>query len=506
MERHLQTPKLMGKGPTLVCPASQWLDASVVPHSLPDQTLSLSAACSAGPVGSRALAGDALLSSVPELPASMQQLRDPRLKVDAENPQGASARLHWASDQLHASTQGRPLTPPQTVPQHNQFWLEGPCGNGPPAGPLGLRTVPLIRAPAGAPSLQPGLGSDDGVAITPRHRQTWDWSHGPLYSFRALCRAPIQQHQQQQLLIAAQRGLHTSSAHMSCASDNQMNWQNYLPLPLPLPDCSKKSYLSSQQSSLPAIGHRSSSACRPSSAPPAYSNELFSLHHELLPFCSSSSAQQPHQPQRLAQCSSSPTSPVLLPSSSPHPGPLQLPQLVTGTSSSAIQLSPTKQHAFGYPSATSPAAPSALMSLPAYHDASLFSSSAFQHTVRPAPSLIQHQTTPSPSASRALCTPLPWQTNTSFDFPVVCGSPSAGSVSRPLGDSEWSPDAVVPRNTCKWSPDPRLMVGDGKTQQKAHTGAPWDAEVDLQELHRSTMDWMASELVSAGSHDASLPV
>lgn len=50
------------------------------------------------------------------------------------------------------------------------------------------------------------------------------------------------------------------------------------------------------------------------------------------------------------------------------------------------------------------------------------------------------------------------------------------------------------------------MVGDGKTQQKAHTGAPWDAEVDLQELHRSTMDWMASELVSAGSHDASLPV
>ena len=45
------------------------------------------------------------------------------------------------------------------------------------------------------------------------------------------------------------------------------------------------------------------------------------------------------------------------------------------------------------------------------------------------------------------------------------------------------------------------MVGDGKSQQQAPMGGPCSAELDLQELQRSTLDWMASELVSAGSSD-----
>ena len=429
----------------------------------------------------------------------MQQLRDPRLKVDAEVTQGTPACFPWASDQPQAPTHCRPLTPPQTVPQYNQFRLEGPSGHGHPAKPAGLHTVPLAKASARACSFGADFGSDDSVAITPGHRQTWDWSHGPLYNFRALCRAPI--HQQQQLLIAAQRGSYTSSSHMgsrACVSDTQRKWQNHLPLPLPA--CSKRSYLSSEQPSLldtaAGIDHASSSTHRPSSAPPAYSSELFSMHHELLPYCSSSPAQQPHHPQRFFQYSSSPMLPVLLPSSSVHPGLPQLPQSAARTSSSAVQLLPTKQHPLNYTSAP----PSAPFSLPAYHDASLFASSLFQHTVQPANSFTQRQMTHSPSVPQALSSPLPWQTNTSFDFPVVSESPHPISASGL--HPKWSPDAVVPNNTCRWNPDPRLMVGDGKTQQKAHMGNPRGTELDLQELHQSALDWMASDMVSAGSYDA----
>ena len=52
--------------------------------------------------------------------------------------------------------------------------------------------LPDHQAPQALPSLQAqssceeGLLSDDSVAISPRRRQAWDWSHGSLQSFRAL--------------------------------------------------------------------------------------------------------------------------------------------------------------------------------------------------------------------------------------------------------------------------------------------------------------------------------
>ena len=435
MEMHLQSCKHRGKASSLLCSASQCIHPTVTPHSLPFQILTHSTTSSAGSARSYALAGDAVQCSAPDLPAGMQKLRDPRRNVDVELPQSASACF---PDPPQASTHCRPLTPPQTAPQYSQFLLKGPSMNCPPAGPVGLHVVPSVNAPARASTLQAGFRSDYTVTITPGHRQAWDWSHGPLYSFRAVCRAAIQQRQG-----------------------------------LPLPSCSKKSSPSSQQPSIPDItagfSHHSSSASRPSSSPPAYPSVQFSFQHELLPLCSSSSAQQSHS-QRFFRCSPSPTLPVLLPSS----------------------LSAS-------PSASLPASPSASLStsvsLPVIPNTSPFSSSAVKHAVQAASTYTQCQMTHSSSASQALSSPLPWQTNTSFDFPVVCGSPQPGP-------NVWSHDAVVPNNTCRWGPDPSLMGGDGRTWQQAHMDDPCGAELDLQELQRSTLKWMASELVPAGSYDA----
>ena len=317
-----------GKAPSLLCLASQWVNGTATAHSLPFQNLSHSTSSA----GSSASAQDAVQCSVPDLPARLQQLRDPRFQVDVEVAQGAAAAF---SDESQAFTQ---FTTPQTAPQYNEFLLEGPSRNGPPAGPVWLHTVPPVEAPARASTLGAGSGSDDSVTITPGHRQTWDWSHGPLYSFRDLCRAPIQQHQQQQLLIAAQRGSCTSSSQMGSRAfvfETQRTWQN--PLPLPLPDCSNKSFVSGQQPSISdiaaGISHNSSSASRPSSASTAYSSEQFSLQHELLPFCSSSCGQQPHF-QRFFQRSSSPTLPgwplvpLATPQSVPQLSPQSPPQLL----------------------------------------------------------------------------------------------------------------------------------------------------------------------------------
>ena len=461
MERHVQMRGHSGKAPSMLCAASQWVDATVIPHSLPFQSLNHS---TAGSAGSHALAGDAVQCSASGLPASLQQLRDPRPKANVEVLEGASACF---PDQPPASTHAMPLTPPQTVPQCNQFLLEGSSQKRPPAGPAGLHLVPLVKAPARASIVGAGFTGDDSVTITPSHRQTWDWSHGPLYSFRALCRAPIQQHQhqQQQVSTAAQHGSYTPSSDTgsrASVSETHRTWQNYLPLPLP--DCSQKRYLSRQQPSISdiaaGISHHSSLAPRPTSASAAYSSEQFSLHHELLPFCSSSSAQQP-QCQRFFQCSSSPTLPVLLPCSLSHPS----------------------------------VSPSASVSLPAVPDTSPSSSSAVQHAVQAASVFTQRQMTRSPSDSRALSSPLPWQTNMSFDFPIVCGLPK-------LGPTVWSSGAVVPNKTCRLGPDPRFMVADDKTRQQGHIGDPSGAELDLQELQRSTLSWMASELMPAGSYDA----
>ena len=461
MGKHIRTREHRRKAPRLLCAASQWVDATVTADSLPFQSLNHSTASSAG---SHALAWDAVQCSMPDLPASMQQLRDSCSQVDVEVAQGASACF---PDQPQASTHCRPLTPPQTVYQYNQLLLEGPCRKRPAAGPVGLHTVPLVKAPARASILGAGFMPDDSVTITPGRRQTWDWSHGPLYSFRVLCRAPIQQHQQHQLSIAAQCGSYTSSPHLGSRAsvfETQRTWQNHLPLPLP-----EKSYLSCPQPRIAdfaaVISHHSSSASRPSSASPAYSSEQCSLHHELLPFCSSSSAQQPHF-QRLFQFSPSPTLPVLLPCS------------------------------LGYPAASPSASSAASVSLPAVPDASPFSSSADQHAVQAASMSTRRQMFHSPPASRAVSSPLQWQTNTSFDLPFVYGSPR-------LGPTVWSPDAAVPNNTCGWGAHPRVMVGDGKTRQQAHLGDPCGAELDLQELQQSTLNWMASELVPACSYDAS---
>lgn len=389
LKRHPQLCKHRGEAASLLCSASQWIHPTVTPHSLPFQILTHSAASSAGSARSYALAGDAVQCSAPDLPAGIQKLRDPRRNVDVKAPQSVSACF---PDPLQASTRCRPLSPPQTAPQYSQFLLKGPSKNGPPAGPVGLHVMPPVNAPARASTFQAGSRSDDTVTITPVHRQAWDWSHGPLYTFRAICRAASQQHQQQQLLIAAQRVSYTS-CHMgsrALAAETLEIWQNQLPLPLP--NCSKKSYLSSQQPSISDIAAgfspHSSSASRPSSAPPAYPSEQFALQHELLPLCSSSSAQQPHS-QRFFQCSPSPTLPVLLPSS----------------------LSAS-------PSASLPASPSASLStsvsLPAIPDTSPFSSSAVKRAVQADSTYTQCQMTHSSSASQALGSLLPWQTNTRF--------------------------------------------------------------------------------------------
>lgn len=511
MERRcLQTLKHRDEPPSL---PSHWLDAPITPHSLPFQTLAQSTACTAG--SARAAGQPALHCTPSSMPASMQQLRDPRLKPEAEVLQGSPACFPRGSDPPRPATHRRPHSPPQTVPQHCQVW---PSGRGPPAG---LRTVPLATAPSGASSFGAESRLDDSVPITPDHRQTWDGSHGPLDGFRALCQAHMLE-QRQQLLIAARRcNMPVTSPHPGNRAgvfEPQRNRQNHL-LRSPLPERSSKHQLSSQ--SLPhsfagrnSIHHSpspskfTSSASRFSSPPQAYPSELW---HELLhPSSSSSSSSSAQQPYHL-QCPPSPASPVLLPSSLPHPGlslamsgELRNPQLAAHTSSSANRLSRAQQPPFGYPSAP-PSAP------PACRDASLHSSSAFQQAVQSASSLFHRQVPRNTSSvSRAPSTPLSWQTNSSFDFPVVQGLPKPGA-------SVWSPDAVVPDNTCTWSPDPRLRVGDpmlmvgdprlmvgdyGQAGQKGLVGDPSAAELALQELQHSTLEWMASELVQAGSSDA----
>ena len=509
--RRLQTLKHRVEPPGL---AGHWLDAPVTPHSLPFQTSAQSTACTAGTAGSAGAACPAALRCTSSsLPASMQQLRDPRLKAEAEAQQGAPACFPRGSDPPRQDTHH---TPPQTVPQHRQVWPEGPSGRGPPAALAGLRTVPLATAPSGASSYRAESRLDDSVHITPDHRQTWDWSHGPLDGFRALCQARMLQ-RQQQLLSAARRCSmpRTASPHPGNRAgvfDPQRNRQNY-PTHLPLPERSSTRQLSSQrQLSLPhhpagriALHHSPSSASRLnpsasrfSSPPPAYPSELW---HELLPpsssSSSSSSAQQPYPLQR----PSFPASPVLLPSSLPHPG------LRAQGYHTSSWLSPARQPPPG--SAAPSAPPSALLSgPPACQDVSLPSSSAFQQGVQSASALLHCQIPQNtPSVSRAPNTPPPWQSNTSFDFPVVHGLPK-------LGASVWRPDAVVPDNTCIWRPDPRLAVGDpqlmvgdyGQAGQKGHVGPQTDADLALQELQDSTLEftleWMASELVQAGSSDA----
>ena len=481
----LQTSKRNGRAPSLLCPPNLWPDAPITADSRLFQSLYHSIAGS-DPLAP--LAGDTCAAVVQCSSPDVPWVCDPHLGVDADS-QDVPASLAQLPDHSHtvssASTHHISLMPPQTRPQYSQFWAEGPSGQSPAAG---LDKGPLQKVPAAAGSLREGSRSDDSVAITPGDRSSWDWSYGPLDSFRAL------HQQQQQQLIAAQRCLH-KPLHVGSRPyvfKPQRNWQN--PLPAPLPESSSMRPLFSQQPtpSQACIGHRSSSASQPRALPQAHSNEaLFSSHDVLLPLCSSSSARQPqasplgpHPPQRSIQPSSSLNVTALLSSPLPGPGLPQLPQLPAHTSSSALQLLPPHQPPLCYP----PASPSGSVSLSAFQDATRLSSSAFQH----AASFSQLQNPHSPSVFRAPTSPLPWQINASSNYH---GLPQ-------LGSSGWSLDAVVPDITCRWTPEPSLMAQDGKTLKTAYMDDPCGTQLDLQEVQRCSVDWMAADPASVGTYDA----
>lgn len=283
MERQLHTPrrKLQASGP--FCPGTLWPPALVTPHSPASEALNHSIACAAGTAGSagtHSLAGDACAAPLLR-PASSQQastswLLDPRLPLAPDIAQALPASLPPLSKP--SPSPHLACTSAQTRSLYSQFLAEGFSTQDPQAASVQL---PPVCGGATPPSRGgPDSRCDDSVAITHSHRQTWDWTHGPLYSFRALRQTQEQRQQQrrqqqEQLLIVCHRRLLKSSrvnSSRTFLSEAQKQWQSPVQM---LDTRSIMSGLSSQQPSLlhvtgaqACISSRSSSASQPYCSPP----------------------------------------------------------------------------------------------------------------------------------------------------------------------------------------------------------------------------------------------
>lgn len=528
------TPQRKAKPSGPFSPTSLWGPALHSPHSPPSRAFHPSTAGLADSAGTHAFPGDAHTAATPpppppqtpppppayDQPASMPWLHDPHLHSSLEIPPRlpAIASLPCLPDipipaAAAAHSHHTSLTSPQAGPHHCSQVLAG-CltAQDPPAAPVQLRplaggTAVLTRGGNGR--------ADDSVAITHGHRQTWDCTHGPLYSFRALCQSQQQrqlqrQQQQQQLLIACHRRLHRSAQVDSRGASLSEVQQKVQRSPaVQVAQHSSTSSLSSQQPSLSHVTRveactrpRSSSASQPyASASLAHLDGLSpqrarsSSLHELVLYCNPqqpflASSLGPQRPQRFLPCSSLPTKPALL-FTLPPPGPQDCRPLCAQTSSSEAQLSPHRQPPFRHPQMS----PAAVASPLIFQDDSCFTYFPTQDATQSASSCTQPQIPESPSASRAPSLLLPWQTHKV----CPCESPLSGAT-------VWSPDAVDPDNSTRaftWSLDPSLDprpgVQDGRTWQKGHMGDPCGEQMDPHE--QSTLEWMASDLLSSGGQD-----
>ena len=475
------------------CPASSWLSPHASSHSLPFQSArsSISGIAGSFPLNGNSIAA-LLKDSNADLQARVPWRPSQSASMGTEFEKEVHAQMPWLS--CYTRTLSSALSPDPPLTQ---------------------------RMPASR-SLEEDAPSDDSVAISPAHRQVWDWTHGPLQNFRALRRAHSDVQEQCQLpqdlpqrrSSSGNLQLRFGDSRQTCSNPSE-NAQH----------AQQGQSLSGQQATLSDIlavqaqlRHFSSSASHPSQ--PCSPSPRLSLNEaaqrampqlnasspslqSLLPGRCSAPLQQllhaspPLSPGQHFLQSSQPTQLVSRPSSSArHSSALLNPRLLSHTSSAADQLPIIQDNPPWYSSATQ--RPPSFSSVPL-------------HVARPPASALQHQDRSSPSASWTPSLPPPW--------PMVAGyatpSPRARLTTRvanpsphgrrALASQHASQHAADGRNRHTWRPDGRLMTQGDSILCSANTPHTQCApQLQDLELQQANFDWMASDPAAiSGAHNPS---